>query len=90
MWSLANLLTILLRPWGVLDSLFKKPVGILKKKLSCELEDWETQTNTRFWVVQLFFPDMPCTKRFYIDKKTVFNWSAATNKERLALLIHQL
>ena len=27
------------------------------------------------------FPDMPCMKRLYRDKKASFHWSAAKNKE---------
>ena len=28
------------------------------------------------------FPDMPCMKRVYTDKKASFHWSAARKKER--------
>ena len=30
------------------------------------------------------FPDMPCTKRFYKDKKATVHWSAARNQERVS------
>ena len=32
----------------------------------------------------LFFPDMPCMKRVYRDKKASVHWSAARNKERFS------
>ena len=33
---------------------------------------------------RLGFPDMPCMKRVYRDKKASFHWSAARNKERFS------
>ena len=30
------------------------------------------------------FPDMPCVKRVYRNKKTSFHWSAARKKERFS------
>ena len=36
------------------------------------------------WFLESLFPDMPCMKRVYRDKKASFHWSAARNKERFS------
>ena len=36
------------------------------------------------WLPSFLFPDMPCMKRVYIDKKASVHWSAARKKERFS------
>ena len=40
--------------------------------------------SLRRYGFQSFFPDMPCMKRVYRDRKASFHWSAARNKERFS------
>ena len=35
-------------------------------------------------IISSWFPDMPCMKRVYKEKKASFHWSAARNKERFS------
>ena len=46
----------------------------------CSLDCWIAS----FFCFLFMFPDIPCMKRVYKEKKASFNWSAARNKERFS------
>ena len=52
-------------------------VNAQTKSYANRIEEHNEQLNT-------VFPDMPCMKKVYKDKKASVHWSAAKNKERFS------